>query len=190
MGLDITAISQMKSLKSPPGVELWSDEFYDWEEEQGGNIWNTGQNQHFPAQSEGVPGGLVQGLGDTFQFRAGSYSGYGEWRDDLARAMGNESGARGMWTSIDNGGTNDKPFQELINFSDADGLIGPIVSQKLYEDFVSYESEIEKAIDWWYLKMDEHKEYNTDDVKWFKQKYSDWKHAFDVARQNGMVIFH
>ena len=83
-----------------------------------------------------------------------------------------------------------KYFQELINFPDNEGLIGPIASERLYQDFVNYESKIDKAVDWWYLKMSETKEYNSEDVKWFKSKYNDWKHAFDIARNNGMVIFH
>lgn len=192
MGLDITAISEMEVIKAPEGIELYSDEYYDWEESVGGNIWNVWNSEHFNPQNQGLPedGDLVQAKGDVFGFRAGSYSGYGQWRDDLARAAGNKEGAQGVWNTIDDEGFKNKPFQELINFYDNDGIIGPVASQKLYEDFVNYESKIDEVIDWWYLKMNPEKEYNTEDVQWFKSLYNDWKHAFDIARKNGMVIFH
>ena len=45
---------------------------------------------------------------------------------------------------------------ELINFSDADGVIGPIASQKLYNDFVKYEEPIMKKLDRFYLKFEEY----------------------------------
>ena len=64
------------------------------------------------------------------------------------------------------------------------------MSEKLYMDFVEQEENIMKKVDEWYLKFDPEKEYDGDTVKWFRQKYSDWKQAFNVARNNGAVIFH
>ena len=42
MGLDITAISEIEPVEIPEDIELWSDEYYDWEEEQNfpGSVWN------------------------------------------------------------------------------------------------------------------------------------------------------
>ena len=33
-------------------------------------------------------------------------------------------------------------------------------------------------------------EWDLPEIRWFKEKYKDWKHSFDIARNNGMVIFH
>jgi hypothetical protein len=194
MGLDISAISDVKSVEIPEDIELWSDEYYDWEQDIGGNVWNLNPNSWFPEQSEGLTDGPVQAQGEQYGFRAGSYSGYGEWRDDLARAAGYIGGAQQVWGNFDTGESMgdiySKPFTHLINFSDADGVIGPIVSEKLYQDFVNYEDDVMKIVDQWYLKLDPDKEYDTETVKWFRAKYNDWKQAFNIARNNGAVIFH
>ena len=45
MGLDITAISEIEPIEIPEDIELWSNEYYDWEEEQNlpGSVWNLYQ---------------------------------------------------------------------------------------------------------------------------------------------------
>tara|TARA_Y100001973_G_C5137164_1_gene300950 strand:- start:137 stop:709 length:573 start_codon:yes stop_codon:yes gene_type:complete len=190
MGLDITAISEIEPIVVPPELEIWSDEYYEWEQEQDfpGGVWNLSPNAWFPEQSEGVPLGSVISKGEEYGFRAGSYSGYNEWRNDLTYAVLGIN-AEDAWSRIDDGET-DIPFAYLINFSDADGIIGPIASKKLYNDFVNYEDDIMKKVDYWFLKMDPHKEYSAMDMKWFQTKYNDWKQAFKVASNNGAVIFH
>jgi hypothetical protein len=191
MGLDITAISEISPVDLPEGMEKWSDEYYDWEAEQGMTLWSVYRDSNFSMQGEGLPDSdLVSSEGESYSFRAGSYSGYGEWRNDLALAAGYEGGSEGVWNQVDRRGMTGRPFEELINFPDNDGLIGPVISEKLYNDFVTQEKAIMHTIDWWYLKMVPEKEYDGDEVNWFKTKYNDWKVTFDVARNNGMVIFH
>jgi len=190
MGLDISVISQMRPVEIPEGIEKWSDEYYDWESERGGHLWTVYQMEHFPHQGEGLPDTeVVESLGEEYGFRAGSYSGYGEWRDDLATAAGYPGGAQEVWSRAD-GGEYGFPFEELINFPDNEGVIGPVASQKLYKDFVEQEEKIMKSIDEWYLKIHPTKSYDKSDLKWFIDKYNDWKHAFKLASDNGMVIFH
>ena len=79
---------------------------------------------------------------------------------------------------------------ELINFSDAEGLIGPTISQKLYSDFVDYEDKVMNTVDQWYLKMVPGQEWDLQEVRWFKRLYEDWKEAFRIASDNGIVSFH
>jgi len=191
MGLDITAISEVESIEIPEGIELWSDEYYKWEEEQNfpGHVWNLYHSPSFPEQGEGLPNGAVVATGEEFGHRAGSYSGYNEWRRLLARAALGMSDEE-VWNKVDSGvGYNEIPFGELINFSDADGVIGPIASQKLYNDFVKYEEPIMKKLDRFYLKFDDY-EIDGETYDWFKHKYKDWKEAFRIASNNGAVIFH
>ena len=191
MGLDISVISQIKPIYIPEDIELWSDEYYDWEEKQDieGSVWNFQPNTYFPEQSKGLPKGFGYGTGEEYSFRAGSYSGYGEWRDLLAR-VALDMGSEGVWNKIDSGeGYSEIPFSEQLNFSDADGIIGPVASKKLYNDYVSYEKDIMKKLDRYYLKYEDF-EIDGETYQWFKQKYNDWKEAFRIASNNGAVIFH
>ena len=45
--------------------------------------------EHFERHSEGLPDSelVYSDDGEHFSFRAGSYSGYGEWRNDLAETF-------------------------------------------------------------------------------------------------------
>ena len=147
------------------------------------------QSPNFPEQGEGLPNGSVVSKGEEFGHRAGSYSGYNEWRRLLARAALGMSDEE-VWNKIDSGVSySEVPFGELINFSDADGVIGPIASQKLYNDFVKYEEPIMKKLDRFYLKFEDY-EIDGETYDWFKFKYKDWKEAFRIASNNGAVIFH
>ena len=191
MGLDISVISEIKPISIPEGIELWSNEYYEWEEKQDieGSVWNFQPNSYFPEQSEGLPKSFGYGTGDEYNFRAGSYSGYGEWRDLLAR-LALDMGSQGVWNKIDSGGSyKEIPFGEVINFSDADGIIGPVASKKLHNDFVNYEKDIMKKLDRYYLKFEDF-EIDGETYDWFKHKYKDWKEAFRIASNNGAVIFH
>ena len=191
MGLDITAISEVEPIEIPEDIELWSNEYYDWEADQAlpGGVWNLYQSNNFPEQGEGLPNGTVVAMCEEFGHRAGSYSGYNEWRRLLARAALGMSDEE-VWNKIDSGVSySEVPFGDLINFSDADGVIGPIASQKLYNVFVKYEEPIMKKLDRFYLKFEDY-EIDGETYDWFKFKYKDWKEAFRIASNNGAVIFH
>lgn len=111
--------------------------------------------KHFAGRGEGVDPDTTYECGNAYEFRAGSYSVYNEWRDMLNDFKGTEA------------------FQELINFADNEGVIGLIVSKKLYKDFQKYEAEAESAFD----------------DSYFYTLYVDWKKAFELASQNGAVQF-
>lgn len=112
--------------------------------------------------ARGVDANAVYGWEDSFEFRAGSYIGYGMWRSELDWFKG------------------DVAFQELINFADNEEVIGSVVSKKLYNDFCTYEKEAEE-----YSKSVE-----DSDGEWFIYSYRNWKKAFEYASQNGAVDFH
>lgn len=65
------------------------------------------------------------------------------------------------------------PFAELINFSDCEGFIGPVVSKKLAADFAQFQD-----------KADAHESER------FRDFYATMRAAFDVAAQDGFVHFH
>tara|TARA_R110002020_G_scaffold238298_1_gene450769 strand:- start:722 stop:1351 length:630 start_codon:yes stop_codon:yes gene_type:complete len=209
MGLDVSAVSQLEKVEVPEGIELWSDEYYDWEGEQEYSLWYFRETGVFDKQSQGLEEGAYNALGEGHNFRAGSYSGYGMWRDELAHAAGYFGGVDQVWKGVDSEGYSEKPFEELLNFSDAEGWIGPITSKKLYKDFVDNEKQIMDTVDKWVLmkghpdhtpsflqRREEDQfspgtaDYTLDDVRWFRVKYQDWKKAFELASNNGAVIFH
>ena len=67
------------------------------------------------------------------------------------------------------------PFAELVNFSDCDGDIGPMVSRKLAADFERHRDEF----------------YAYTDDEYDRQRYEHFAAAFKVAgEQNGCVSFH
>lgn len=124
---------------------------------------------------------------ESGSFRAGSYSGYNFWRNKLAIFAGYGS-AENVWKKynfmsngmryfklkkISNEEVNIEPFVELIYFSDCEGIIGPEICKKLYEDFVKFDDEAQKV-----------------DYGYFYEKYLDWKEAFRVASDGGLVHFH
>lgn len=118
------------------------------------------------------------------RFRAGSYSGYNSWRNQLAIMAGYESD-RSVWDDFDSNvrftklkkieGVNIevKPFYELIYFSDCEGTIGPEISKKLYNDFVKFDDKAKESTDMFFYEL-----------------YEKWKNAFEVASNNGAVCFH
>lgn len=87
-----------------------------------------------------------------------SYSGYGRWREELARFAHPDLDISEYLASdgndYDNGYAKTHPystaiwncklttgaFVELINFSDCEGFLGPQTCAKLYNDFKTYES--------------------------------------------------
>lgn len=167
-------------------------------------------NSAFPGRSTGIDCSRVYRVADPsdrIDFEAGSYGGYGMWREQLARLAGYpvvndddalnvgaglvsrvaatiggrampQSAARWAWENPSLAA--DKPFFELINFADNEGTIGPVASQALLLDFSA-----------WY---DDARRYapttgGARDAEWFYAKYVDWHRAFLYAADGGAVKF-
>jgi hypothetical protein len=89
---------------------------------------------------------------------------------------------------------------EMINFSDAEGAIGPVASKKLYNDFRRYEIDVMNWMDDMYLTQtpitspdwrdEEAKPLDKGDFEWFQSRYKDWEKAFRIASNNGAVMYH
>jgi len=191
MGLDISVYTRLQPFDLPEGIEPWSDEYYDWEVDadipedmnvlslyQGG-YWGEDRYGKYP------PGTYLAENVDGF--RAGSYSGYGEWRNTLAKVGASFPG--GSHEAWENEG-GDYPFEELINFSDAEGYIGAPVTDKLCEDFVNLEEDVMDIVDKAWLKIHPTIELTGDDKDWFLAKWNDWKGAMCMASQDGVVMWH
>jgi len=159
MGLDISAYSKLSKCECDPEdydsdfvVHIYNDESFD-------NIERPFEKTKF-----------YETIYKRYSFGAGSYGGYNDWRKILCNLI-LKCNPSEVWNNpIEYEG---KPFVELINFSDCEGTIGTEISEKLYKDFETFQSEIDKLED-----------------EYFKERYIKWKNAFDVARDCGLVKFH
>lgn len=165
MGLDITAY---RGLKLAPDAELDTDgEPVEWDRFVKLDHRIVDTEKHWPGRCAPLKPGVYQAV-ETMGFRAGSYGGYNEWRDWLARAAGYRS-ARSLWEKREQPG----PFAELINFSDCEGVIGATVAAKLARDFADHEARICAQGD-----------------EWEATQYRKWRAAFEMAADGGCVEFH
>lgn len=111
------------------------------------------QSRHWPDRGSPFEPGHVYRAHELARFSAGSYSGYGEWRDWLAKLAGyaalpaaegdrlpGHDHARGCWKLATSG-----PFYELINFTDCDGILGTEACQKLAQDFAAWNDRAQTA---------------------------------------------
>lgn len=152
MGLDIAGYKNIKAIQHDN--ENLDEDYFTFS-----------VNNHFPLRADGLNDELPYSYEEDFHFHAGSYGGYNQWRNELAMLVGWE-GAQSAWEA-DSG-----PCWELINFSDCEGVIGPITSKKLAEDFAKYQSVADAHHD-----------------ERFKHLYSQWRKVFEMAADGGCVVF-
>jgi hypothetical protein len=111
---------------------------------------------------------------EQHSFRAGSYSGYNWWRQQLCLfALG--VAPEEVWRHPRR--YRGKPFVELIDFTDCDGRIGTKVAAKLAQDFRDHEKP---AADF--------ASTLGEDSGWL-ENYEDFALAFELAAQDGALAF-
>lgn len=140
------------------------------------------QNPEFRNWEKGVDINAVYVGEREGAFPCGSYRSYNHWRNGLAKLAGyaaypgetdqNRMHVMTAWEVATSG-----PFWELINFSDCEGTIGPVVSSKLARDFAEFDEQA-KVFD-----------YNNRNP-WFYELYVQFRKAFEAAADNGAVEFH
>lgn len=160
MGLDITAYERI----TWEADQEQANQDYETETRPMARVYI---NPDFVAPADGLETGYYRHEGEEMSFRAGSYSGYNQWRRWLASLVGITP--EQVWNDPQPG-----PFVELINFSDCEGAIGPATSAKLAADFEAWE--------------DRAYQHATD--KWNWERYCEWKQAFKLAAKGGFVKFH
>jgi hypothetical protein len=181
MGLDITAYSNLRAVGDHTHGEWCDDEDHI----------TACAYDSFPASFRGLPvlatnpnrdgskflwGGCYAATEatETHRFRAGSYSGYNLWRSDLARQF-NPAPITGDGIRRSMAEPNPEgPFYELIWFADNEGTIGELAAATLLSDFRTHAGRYDPG---------EHAEY-------FREKYTDWTRAFELAAAGGLVQFH
>jgi len=176
MGLDITAYKNLKVVQNPDLDEKGYPINYDKEWLPGESMdWSE---KEFPGRGEGVDSKTVYTYEDSFDFNAGSYSGYGEWRRRLASFVLGRDIDEDDDSYFEECEKKETAFWQLINFADNEGVIGSVVAKKLLQDFHDH-----------YDKVSEYFEKSEDDYDWYMGKYEDWTTAFEVASNNGAVDF-
>jgi hypothetical protein len=175
MGLDITAY-QYATKADPQPV---SDE-ESWEN---GDLTKAFVYNGFEHSLRGLEADCWYRVsGATVEFRAGSYSSYGEFRRQLSLAALGASPEE-VWRDVDT--YRERPFFELVNFADNEGTIGPEACADLAVDF---ENEREAIFTRWTESPTEEGIY--DETSFFRAKYDDWAAAFKLAASTGLVELH
>ena len=197
MGLDISVYRNAKKVTDPEKVKaVMEHEEGPREGAYEHNYEFPYINPHFKSRAEGLEEVPYEAEGSG-SFRAGSYSGYGLWRKELALLVG-ITDIEAFWKRCDelesSGRTPDAPFWQLLHFSDCEGAIGPDVCKPLAKDFADWEDRARKHAEEAHLK-----EYGDDsgvsfenvnsNGGWFWKKYLDWKNAFEQG-STGWVAFH
>lgn len=162
MGLDICAYSKLELF------EEWDQEKYEYEQYDYERLTPITPSElretenAFPGRSDGLTAGFYK-FDKTTHFRAGSYSGYNRWREWLAKTMLGVT-PETVWENYSD--WEGKPFAELINFFDSNGIIGPHTSKRLFDAFESHR-----------------------DKAGAEQTYMDFHEAFRMAANGGCVMF-
>lgn len=159
MGLDVVAYERVDRLSETPAPDdVWATWFQAVvaDESMRGALAGLEPNAYY------------RPTGEVCDFRAGSYSGYNEWRAELCRrALGAEP--EDVWNAPDE--YHDQPFFLLVNFSDCDGVFGHEAAARLADEF---EKERERVCS----NSDLH----------FRRLYDQWAKAFDLASGEGAVV--
>jgi hypothetical protein len=182
MGLDITAYSQITLLEILPDDEAWQEKYGDADEDDDAPdpdrpLVFLSADLPFPDRLAplAVPRSgiaVYQGTGDAFAFRAGPYSYYNHWRKQLSLLVTGLPPEQ-LWKSRDLAETRRLPFYLLIDFSDCEGAIGPQAAQVLAHEFAQFQPQANA--------------YEDDD---FRELYADFRCAFELVGDSGVVVFH
>lgn len=157
MGLDVSAYRKIEPVECGRYDECYPAHI---------NLHVTGD---FPVHADGLRSGCY--VGETFDgpLPSRSYSGYNRWREWLSRAALGVTPEE-VWDDPEQ--FAGRPFCELINFSDCEGVIGTQTSAKLAKDFK------------------DHREIIKDADAFDAQTFLEFLTAFEFASDNGAVVFH
>jgi hypothetical protein len=112
-------------------------------------------------------------------FQAGAYSTYNWFRRNLSTAIFGVAPEK-IWLNTE--AYEGRPFFELIEFSDCDGIIGPDVSKKLHQDFETHRPNMIKFCLENFIDDDQSYESVMD-------TYDNFTTAFKIASDGGLVLF-
>ncbi len=163
MGVDVSAISNARRARKHDRSGDWCFKHHTYV-----------SNSALPSALDGRPEGCYcskQGDLGYWGFRAGSYSGYNEFRDELSQ-LGIGIPVEELWRSPTQ--YDGEPFAELLLIP-SENAIGPVTSGKLYKDFNRYVTAARRR---WRKKSD----------AWLLENYLNFRKAFRIAKDGGFVL--
>ncbi|MBE8232995.1 MAG: hypothetical protein HAW67_04610 [Endozoicomonadaceae bacterium] len=179
MGLDVTAYENSTIVENP--------ECDEWDDCVKGNKIYVSPD--FKDHAGRFKDGVVYESEKSYAFYVGSYRRYGYFRGLMAEMAGydpidedsfsptewneREPYMLGCWAS------NHGFFYEMLNFSDAEGIISTEFSKKLLSDFEKFDGK--------YKAFFEEKEGEMG--SYYIRLYEDFKKAFAMAANNGYVDY-
>lgn len=135
------------------------------------NVTSFYSNPAYPAHIAGLDTTqFYRWGGKKMKFGTSTYEEYFEFKNHLAQIAGFEN-LEELW-----GCGQPAFFIELINFSNTEGTIGPIICRKLYNDF----KDNYDIAGQYFLRLE--------DGKKFWVHYQNWCRSLSVARQNGAIL--
>lgn len=174
MGLDISAYSKMARVQDEVAATMNEDQIFEMDcviitdgHKKDSRIDDMQSGFYTPDEGS-----------ECHDFRAGSYSGYNDYRNKLAECFLNASD-RVVWANPDL--FEGKPFYEQVDFSDCEGYMGPLVSAKLHQDYVNGREQ-------WVKWLNESGQ-SEDNVEWYLTRYDHWTKAFGLAADGGILRF-
>lgn len=176
MGLDVSAFKKLTKLQCVFDAD--GEPIDPVTHEPIDSYFKACANRDFPGRDEGLEHNGVYTYEDSLSGPSLGYGGYNRWREELAKLAGYEAVPREQYGHTEmlhaaacwGGATG--PFAELINFTDCDGVIGPVVAARLLADFKAFDSKASE--------LDPH----------FYSVYREFLHCFEMAAQGGAVHFH
>lgn len=165
MGLDICAYSNAPKVTDHPPIP--PGEWCEIEHHVQAYLPDAAFHRSFRGLTAGACYDISKS--DGTGFRAGSYSGYNAWREDLCR-FALKAPPHDVWSAPI--GYQDAPFFELIDFSDCEGTIGPDAAVDLLKDFYDHRDA--------YLSS--HESYDV-------ERYLHWLEACELAAAGGLIVF-
>lgn len=169
MGLDISVYRNARKVDPQPVRKdngQWPDEVWDSD-----TVIAFVPDDSMLRSLRGLEPDTVYDADYDHGFRAGSYGGYNAFRSMLAEELLGVSPYE-VWNNPMS--WVDKPFFELINFSDCEGTIGPEAAADLAVDFDMFQDRVQRVPD-----------------EYFRERYAEWQHAFHIAAaHHGLVDFH
>jgi hypothetical protein len=186
MGLDIYAVSHLRYVRPMPRGKAM-DRLEAEAAEQGKSLGELyfilrGNYSRHRARLGGMKVGLYARTkaSKSFGFRAGSYSGYNWWRNELSLFALDEE-ASNVW--VEPRSFRGKAFWELIDFTDCGGRIGTTVAAKLAADFTAHAKRAARHAPT--IEMAE----NPDAGTYWLETYRDFATALKLAARDGALTF-
>tara|TARA_R110000803_G_scaffold342_1_gene1249 strand:- start:23847 stop:24401 length:555 start_codon:yes stop_codon:yes gene_type:complete len=184
MGLDISIYREVIPLEMPPGIDFNTREWDEYNEKNG--VIHPGNDPLYldwVGNHQEVAGDYQDGLYQGYYsegFRAGSYSGFDNWKVLLSMIVDENSNTKD-W--------KERPFIALLGMG-VEGFIGYPMTSKLCNEFRGRREEVETKSDLIMMGFIEGKTMVMSERERFLDRYDSWERGFCLTKEEGILLFH